>query len=289
MDWIRGLQRAIDYMEDNMMQELDYSLIAEKAYSSSFHFQRTFNLLTEMTVGEYIRNRRLSLAGEELAATKAKVIDVALKYGYDTPESFTKAFARFHGLTPSSARQEGARLKSFNRLSITISLKGGNIMEYQILKRDNFQVLVKVQSFPNENSSNEIPEFWTKCKQDGSVQVLCDNAVSDVDVLLGLCEPEVKGEKSFQYGIGVECRDGLKVPEGFAIWSIPAQTWAVFQCVGAMPHAIQEMWKRIYSEFFPQSEYEPVDAIDFESYPDGDTRSKDYVSEIWIPVKKKVQ
>jgi AraC family transcriptional regulator len=288
MDWIRGLQRAIDYMEANMTEELDFTQVAEQAYSSSFHFQRTFNLLTGITVGEYVRNRRLSLAGEELAANKARVIDVAYKYGYDTPESFTKAFSRFHGVTPSAARQPGASLKSFNRLSITITLKGGNVMEYQIIMRESFPVLVKVKSFPTDNN-HEIADFWTQCKKDGTIQVLCSNGRLGVDALLGLCEPEKKGEKMFRYGIGIECDKGLIAPEGYEVWELPAQMWVVFKCVGAMPYAIQEMWRRAYAEFFPQSEYEPVDAVDFESYPEGDTQDKDYVSEIWIPVKKKVE
>lgn len=158
-------------------------------------------------------------------------------------------------------------------------------MEYQILKRESFPVLVKAESFPTDNSGALIPEFWSRCKQDKTVEVLCANAAGDE--ILGLCEPEKKGEKNFRYGIGIECPKDTKAPEGFEIWTLPEQTWAVFKCVGAMPYAIQELWKRIYSEFFPQSEYEPVDSIDFEAYPNGDTQKKDYNSEIWIPVKKK--
>ncbi len=289
MDWIRGLQKAIDYMEANIEEELDFAVIAEQAYSSSFHFQRTFNLLTGVTVGEYIRNRRLSLAGEELAANKARVIDVAYKYGYDTPESFTKAFSRFHGITPSAARQPGVSLKSFNRLSITITLKGGNVMEYQIVKKESFPVLVKVKCCPTDNSNSEVSDFWVQCQNDGTIGKLCSNGKDGVEDLLGLCEPEQKGEKTFRYGIGIECESDFVAPEGYEIWKLPAQTWVVFKCVGAMPHAIQEMWKRVYSEFFPQSEYEPLDAVDYEAYPDGDTQDENYVSEIWIPVKKKTE
>lgn len=289
MDWIRGLQRAIDYMEANIMEELDFTKIAEQAYSSSFHFQRTFNLLTGITVGEYIRNRRLSLAGEELAANKAKVIDMAYKYGYDTPESFTKAFSRFHGVTPSVARLSRVTLKSFNRLSITITLKGGNVMEYQIIRKDSFPVLVKAESFPTDNSNTLLPEFWTKCRENGTIEVLCNNGKTNANTLLGLCEPELKGEKKFRYGIGIECENDLKVPEGYEVWKLPAQTWVVFKSTGAMPRAIQELWARVYSEFFPQSDYEPLDAIDFESYPEGDNQDKNYNCEIWIPVMKKVE
>jgi AraC family transcriptional regulator len=117
MDWITGLQRAIDYMENHMTDELDYAEIARQAYSSSFHFQRVFGILCGYTLGEYIRNRRLTLAGCELASSNNKVLDAALKYGYDSPESFGRAFARFHGISPSQAKADGANLKSFSRLS----------------------------------------------------------------------------------------------------------------------------------------------------------------------------
>lgn len=114
MGWIDGLQRAIDYIEDNLTEELDYAEIARQAYSSSFHFQRVFGILCGYTLGEYIRNRRLTLAGSELASSDGKVIDVAVKYGYDSPESFSRAFSRFHGITPSQARSRKAELKSFS-------------------------------------------------------------------------------------------------------------------------------------------------------------------------------
>ncbi|MBQ7871265.1 MAG: AraC family transcriptional regulator [Oscillospiraceae bacterium] len=132
MDWITGIQRAINYIEAHLTEEIDYERVARESFSSSFHFQRVFSILCGYTLGEYIRCRRLSLAGQELATGKAKVIDVALKYGYDSPDSFAKAFQRFHGIAPSQARAEGAVLRSFSRLSIKISLEGGNVMNYRI-------------------------------------------------------------------------------------------------------------------------------------------------------------
>ena len=131
MDWITGIQRAVNYIEDHITEEIDYELVARESLSSGYHFQRVFSILCGYTLGEYIRNRRLSLAGTELASGKAKVIDVALKYGYDSPDSFTKAFQRFHGVLPSQARA-GAQLKSFSRLSFKITLEGGNVMNYRI-------------------------------------------------------------------------------------------------------------------------------------------------------------
>ena len=286
MDWIRGIQRAIDYMEERLTQEIDYAKVAEQAYSSSFHFQRTFNILTDMTVGEYIRNRRLSQAGEELSATNAKVIDVAFKYGYDTPESFAKAFTRFHGVTPSEARKEGVLLKSFKRLSISITLKGGTIMEYQIVKKDSFYVLVKVKRFIADNSGSLIPEFWDESSKNDTFEVLCKHGIKKE--LLGLCEPGKMGEKSFRYGIGIECAKDTVAPKDYEVWNLSAHTWAVFKCVGPMPIAIQELNRRIYTEFFPQSEFEPTGDIDFELYPE-DCSKSDYSAEVWIPVRKKAE
>jgi AraC family transcriptional regulator len=132
MDWITGIQNAINYVEEHITEELDYEQIAKESFSSSFHFQRVFSILCGYTLGEYIRNRRLTLAGAELVSSRAKVIDVAFKYGYESPESFAKAFQKFHGITPSQARSSGVMLKSFSRLSIKVSLEGGSIMNYRI-------------------------------------------------------------------------------------------------------------------------------------------------------------
>ena len=132
MEWVVGVQRAIDYIEDHITEELDYEEIARTGFSFSYHFQRVFSILCGYTLGEYIRSRRLTLAGMELAADKIRVIDAAVKYRYESPDSFAKAFARFHGITPSAAREPGARLRSFTRLSIRISLEGGSSMDYRI-------------------------------------------------------------------------------------------------------------------------------------------------------------
>ena len=294
MDWIKGLQKAINYIETNILEDINYKDIAECSYSSSFYFQRTFSLLTGMTVGEYIRNRRLTLAGIELSMSKSKIIDIALKYGYDTPESFTKAFTRFHGITPSVARQSGANLKSFGPLSIKIIIEGGDIMDYKIEKKEAFRVLAKVRSFSTDDTISKIaiPEFWADCFADGSIKTLQKLTKSlhciTGDGMLGICNSNSNNDSEhFNYAIGVESNQ-KKVPNGYTIIEVPGATWAVFKCVGAMPTAIQNMWKRIYSEFFPQSDYEPIQSVDFEFYTQGDNSKANYVSEIWLPVKKKV-
>ena len=136
MDWIHGMQSAIDYIEAHLTEEIDYDAVAAQSFSSSYHFQRVFSILCGLTVGEYIRNRRLALAGAELATGNAKVIDVALKFGYESPDSFAKAFQRFHGVLPSQVRSTGGNLKSFSRLVLTISMEGGKAMDYRIEQKE---------------------------------------------------------------------------------------------------------------------------------------------------------
>lgn len=162
MDWITGIQRALDYVEEHITEPIDYEEAARRACSSSFHFQRVFSVLCGFTLGEYIRLRRLTLAGSELAGSDEKVIDVALKYGYDTPESFSRAFTRFHGITPSQARNNGAVLKSFSRLSVKLILSGGNIMDYRIETKEAFKLVMKKKrvSAREELTPVEISAFW---------------------------------------------------------------------------------------------------------------------------------
>lgn len=132
MDWITGIQNAINYIESHLTEPISYEEVAAQSFSSSYHFQRVFSILCGFTLGEYIRSRRLTLAGMELAEGKIKVIDAALKYGYESPDSFAKAFQKFHGILPSQARSSGSSLKSFSPLVLKISLEGGNMMKYRI-------------------------------------------------------------------------------------------------------------------------------------------------------------
>lgn len=164
MDWISGLKCALDYIEEHITEPVDYETIAKQAYSSGFHFQRVFSAICGFTLGDYIRFRRLSLAGNELAVTGAKVIDVALKYGYDSSESFSCAFTRFHGVSPSAARH-GANLKSFSALSVKLILHGGITMDYRIEKKDAFDVVLRKKRFPkgHEITTREIAKFWGEC------------------------------------------------------------------------------------------------------------------------------
>ena len=278
MEWIQSINKAIEYMENHLLEDIHCEEVAGYVHISVFHFQRTFSLLSGMTIGEYIRNRRLSLAGEELTKENVKVIDVALKYGYESPESFTKAFQRFHGISPSQAKK-GKNLKSFNRLIIKVSLEGGTIMDYRIEKKDELKLLVYSKMFTEDSSKQGIPAFWDEYHQ--------KEIDKKVPGHFGVCVQERAGAREFLYGIGCDADEVGAVPEGFRILTIPSYTWAIFTCIGAMPDAIQNMWDRIYGEWLPGADYELIQDYDIENYLPGDNTSKAYISEIWIPVIRK--
>ncbi|HAE40652.1 MAG TPA: AraC family transcriptional regulator [Candidatus Riflebacteria bacterium] len=283
MDWIKRLQNSIDHIENHLLEDLSIEEVAETAFVSSFHYQRIFSLLTGITIGEYIRKRRLARAGQEIAGSDDKVIDIALKHGYDSPESFSKAFTRFHGISPAVARSPGSSLKSFSPLVLKITIEGGLTMDYRIENKQEFKVLVMSRMFTAESSSAEIPKFWNEFFGKGCDRVACGR--------FGICCPPEKVSRQFKYSIGSYLNetsvDPSDLPSGFEILDIPAGTWAVFPCVGPMPESIQNLWKRIYSEWLPTSGYEIVAGFDVEMYTRGDVDSADYKSEIWLPVKKK--
>ena len=289
MDWITGIQNAINYIEEHLTEEINYNKVAEEAACSSFYFQRIFGILCDISLGEYIRNRRLTLAGNELNVSDIKVIDIALKYGYESPESFTRAFSKFHGITPSEAKKNGSKLKSFSRLSVKITLSGGSMMDYKIVEKEAFEIIEKVEAHSIENDVNakSIPDFWTKSHNDGTVKTLLENT-TDRTFIFGVCYGNNSDcAKTFDYSIGAVYNPKTAVPKGFRKNIIPARTWAIFECKGAMPKAMQDMWHKITSEFFPTSGYQPTYEMDIEAYTEGDMGESDYRSEIWIPVVKK--
>lgn len=284
-DWIKSFQRSIDFIEENLEGELDAAQIAAVMNVSSFYYQRIFAILCGITVGEYIRSRRPSLAGSELARKNARIIDIALKYGYDTPEGFTRAFARFYGATPSEVRK-GKPVRSFARLSVAITMKGGNTMDYRIVKKPAFKVIEKrtVQTISEDKNLQTIPKLWEDCNSDGTTERLL-NYAADKKYIYGICYNNPYAEEAtFDYSIAA-IYDGTEIPEGFTVSEIPARTWAVFECRGAMPDAIQQLWHKIVTEFFPSSGYKPTEEFDIEAYTDGDMTAPDYESEIWVPIK----
>lgn len=235
--------------------------------------------------------RRLTLAAQELIQTSDKVIDIALKYGYDTPESFSRAFAKFHGITPTEARR-GKNVKSFSRLSVKLILSGVSTMDYRIEAMGPFKVICKkkrINKPQGEIATADVSAFWDECNKNGTIEALCGYAKFDkLRGILGICFSGDMADSGFPYGIGAEYNGAAVKDEGFDIVDIPAHTYAVFQCKGKMPDAFTDTYKKICTEFFPQSsKYEYGSGIELEVYPSADTQNPDYSCEIWIAVNEK--
>ncbi len=290
MDWITGIQQSLDYTEAHLTEAIDYDEVARKAASSPFHFQRMFGMLCGFTLGDYIRMRRLTLAACDLQQTGGKVIDIAMKYGYDTPESFSRAFARFHGISPTDARR-GGNVKSFSRLSVKLILTGGNTMDYRIVTKDAFKVVCrrKQMTMPQgDTAAADISAFWKACSADGTMDAICRYAdFAQLGGLLGICFSSDMSASAFPYGIGAPYNGAEMKDAELEIVEIPAHTYAVFTCRGRMPEAFQKTYQQICTEFFPQSRYEYGSGVELEVYPSADTQNPNYTCEIWIAVKEK--
>ena len=273
MDDLRaGIESAICYIEDNITEDLDIFEISKRAFVSPFYFQKIFHGLCGCTVGEYIRGRRLSLAGEELSTSDVKVIDVAMKYGYDSPDSFARAFTKFHGINPSLAKQNGARLKSFAPIRLKSTLEGGTIMEYKIVEKSAFTIMGKCRRFNADTSYEEIPKYWSEHFATGGGEV--------VEGMFGAC---IDGDgKEFDYLIADLYFPWKEIPTGYETRSFEAGAWAVFRYEGECPEALQNLNTKIWSEWLPNSkEYELAASYNLEFYV------SETEGEIWLPVKKK--
>ena len=285
MNHLEDMQKALDYIEENLLSDISYKDAASLLFMSGYHFHRLFTMTTGISVSEYIRKRRLSQAGQELISSDVRIIDLALRYGYETPESFSKAFAGFHGCSPTAARRGQGGLHLFNRLRISDRIEGGFSMEYRIIEQKAFEVLAKVKAFRNEivsdNENHEIPDFWDWCIDNGITSEL--KKCSPQSPLLGICSPVSEESDCFEYGVGVRFEGGA-VPDGMKIVRINPTLWAVFRCIGTDGACISEMWDRVFKEFLPNSGYRMLDDVDFELYPDND--SSGLFCEIWIPIEK---
>jgi AraC family transcriptional regulator len=275
--WNEGISNALAYMEEHLTEEIDVREIAAQAYVSTFYFQKIFHVLCGFTVGEYIRNRRLTLAAQELCSGNVKVIDIALKYGYDSPDSFSRAFTKFHGVSPSAARDKGSRLNSFAPLKIKLTLEGGTMLEYRIVEKAQFTVMGKSRRFNTETSYDKIPEFWKEHMESGENKIVCG--------MYGICMDI--DEKNFDYFIADNYNPANEIPEGCETKVIPAGTWAVFPCRGPLPKALQDVNTKIWSEWLPSCKtYKLAGNYNIEMYTPPCENPDDNYNEIWIPVEK---
>lgn len=285
MEWVSRLNEAVAYIEEHLAGEISVDQAAKIACCSTFHFQRMFSYIADVPLSEYIRRRRLTLAAFDLQSSSEKVIDIALKYGYDSPTAFNRAFQTVHGVSPTEARNKGVSLKAYPRISFKITIKGEAEMNYKIITKDSFKI-VGVKAHYNlsvEECFTQIPLFWQKTVQSGVVPDICALIDQEPFGLLGVST--CMNAQDFDYYIAAATTK--ETPAGMTEYTVSASTWAVFECIGPMPTAIQDLQKRIITEWLPTSGYEYANAPDIEVYFEGDQQAADYRCEVWLPIVKK--
>ena len=289
MDSLKNMNGAIKFIEENLTNEIDFKEVARLAYCSEYHFKRMFSFLAGISLSEYIRRRRLTLAAFELKNSNIKVIDIAIKYGYSSPDSFARAFQHLHGITPSEARSNGHSLKAYPPMSFQLSIKGGSEMNYRIEEKEAFHIIGIKKRVPIifNGVNPEIASMW-KSLDEKTINELKNLSNVEPFGLLSASANfsegrlEEKGELDHYIGAATtrECPDNLTQ------LNVDASTWAVFEAVGPFPETLQNVWGRIYSEWFPSSNYEQREGPEILWNENKDITSPTFRSEIWIPVMK---
>lgn len=290
MDWTSRMNAAIDYIEENLAGNIDYSKAAENAFCSVFHFQRMFLAVYGTTPAEYVRRRRLTLAVAELGVDSSRVIDIALKYGYESPDAFTRAFRNMHGVTPTAARESGVKLTACPRISFQIQLTGGTDMDYRLKETPAFKIAMISKKFTNIGGQNfqDLPTWWGEFRQSpdwAALRVLSGEKPGTFTGggMLGVCYGEEEtGE--FYYGIAVELPEGASAGN-YQLMEIPATSWALFDCL--LPD-FQTLSTQVFRDWYLATGNEHPGGPDLEVYLDiGAIPDKEMRCQIWAPVKKK--
>lgn len=290
MDSLKKMNDALNYIEENLTNDIDFKEVARLAFCSEYHFQRMFSFLAGISLSEYIRRRRLTLAAFELNNSNTRIIDMAIKYGYSSPDSFTRAFQSLHGITPSEAKFNGQSLKAYPRMTFQLSIKGGSEMKYRIEEKEAFRIAGIKKRVPIifRGVNPEIASMWESLKEETIRELKKLSNVEPLGLInasTNFSEGRMQEKGKFDHYIGVattrECPDNMIQLE------VPASTWAVFEAVGPFPDALQNVWGRIYAEWFPSSNYEQAEGPEILWNEHKDVTSQTFKSEIWIPILKK--
>ncbi len=285
MEWTERLNEAITYIEEHLTDDVDYERLGQIACCSSYHFQRMFTYMAGITLSEYIRRRRMSLAAVDLQEKNTKIIDVAGKYRYNSPTAFNRAFQSVHGIAPSAVKNEGVSVKSFPPIQFKIIVKGVEELNYRIETKDAFRIVgVSIPLHKDiEKNFMVIPSKWEEVSANGTLQKLISMMDTPPMGVLGvsICS----NEEPWRYYIAVAASQEKKdFEEDFEEYLVPASAWAVFPGEGTN-QSIQELERRIVTEWLPTSGYEYGSAPDIEVYLNPDPQNAQY--EVWIPVVKK--
>lgn len=274
MKWIDVLNQLIDYLEMHLDEEIsphEIELITGCPYSV---FQRMFSYTSDISLHEYIRRRRLSEAAYELQSLQAKVIDVAMKYGYESSDAFCVAFKKQHGVTPAMAKRKNTSLNSYPRLQFRMNIIGGTAMKYRVVQKDSMNV---IGVFGSVNDG-----IWPQVKSDGTLKEL--EAYGGDSVSLGLCFGFDDDGKN-KYMVAVEDKGDNNLKDRYRSFAIPASSWLIFEAIGPLFPTLQNTWKKIYGEFIPSNNYKQnPDLPTVEKYFSNETEAADYIVEIWIPI-----
>lgn len=283
MEWIEQLNKAINYMEEHISEEIYYEEVAKVACCSTYHFQRMFSYMAGIPLSEYIRRRRMSLAAVDLQNSDAKIIDIALKYGYASPTAFNRAFQSIHGVAPSTAKREGSSVKSYPPICFKITVKGVEEMNYRIEEKSAFRIVGVSQPLHKEIEKNFtiVPQMWQKVTMDGTVPKLLSTMNSEPMGVLGVSV--CNDQEEWKYYISVS--SSMPIDDTLEEYIVPAFTWAIFSGEGVCPQAIQELEQRIVSEWLPTSGYEYDNGPDIEVYLNPNPQQAKF--EVWIPVRQK--
>lgn len=287
MKILEDMNHALDYVESNLMEKTNYEKIAQIACCSVYHFQRLFTLISNLTLSEYVRRRKMTMAAFELQNSDIKIIDLALKYGYESPEAFSRAFQSLHGITPTAARSSGVSIKAFPRISFQLSVKGVVEMNYRIVEKEAFQVYGLERIFETSDENFEgISEFWKEKVANGECEVLVRSS-GNKGWVNSVCNYENLGEGKYAYMLYVEKLSASNT-EGYKVLNVPKATWAVFEnephSIEETSEAIQQTVSRVYTEWLPTSCYDLVEGFEIEKFLKKDEK---FFEEIWVRVSRK--
>ncbi|MFF2074281.1 GyrI-like domain-containing protein [Kitasatospora sp. NPDC058162] len=286
---LEHLNRAMDHIERSLDQEIDVAELARIAMTSEYHFRRLFSMLAGMPLSDYVRRRRLTVAGAEVLDGGRTLLDIAVSYGYTSGEAFARAFRAMHGVGPGEARREGATLISQPRMSFRLIVEGSSSMQYRIIEKPDFRIVGKKARVPLifQGVNPHIAEF---IRGIGTETVERINALTVKDPL-GIVSvtddfsPNREEGSEVDYWHAVVAREDAVVPDDLDVLHVPAGTWAVFTNTGPFPQALQEMWGDTYSQWFPSNPYETrrgPEILKTRFIPG----TGDAEAELWLPVAR---